>query len=374
MASPTVSVIIPCYNQGQYVAMAVQSVLDQTFNDYEIILVDDGSTDETGQVLTGLATRNPGTVHLVEQSNQGLSMARQAGLDRAQGEFMIFLDADDRLEPGMMERCLASLRRWPEASAIVGRTQLRYERDPAQVRIIGVGTNLQWPAILESNPFGACCSLMLRKAQVQEAGGVGLPGVRACEDWDLYIRMARRGMVFRSIPEVLSQYLQHENVLSQNIEKMLEAKIEMLARVERDAAAAAPGNPLAVTGPLAQYRNGYVFFALGQAVGRQYDVAALSAILARLARGGLAFRHCCNQFLYGLQHSLFLNHKIIAKKYIGEICKLVETHLSDFGFKHYALMVSREIGREMKAPLKGKSFRRAFSRFLDPVRQYWLLR
>lgn len=99
--SPYFSLILPCYNVGNYVARCVQSILSQDFTDYEIILVDDGSTDDTPAQCDQLAAEH-GCIRVLHKENGGLSSARNAGLDVAHGEYVWFVDADDWIEPGSL--------------------------------------------------------------------------------------------------------------------------------------------------------------------------------------------------------------------------------------------------------------------------------
>src|SRR5918995_6377717 len=100
-----VSVVIPCYNQAHFLGEAIVSVLAQSYPRFEIIVVDDGSTDDTPEV----AARYPG-VRYVYQNNQGVSAARNSGLARSEGEYVVFLDADDRLLPEALETGLKCLK------------------------------------------------------------------------------------------------------------------------------------------------------------------------------------------------------------------------------------------------------------------------
>src|SRR5262245_16807830 len=97
-----VSVLIPCYRQAGYLPEAVRSALDQTSTDVEIVIIDDGSPDDTARIAGELVARDPSRVRLVRQENRGLAMARAAGFAAAQGEFLVFLDADDLLERDMV--------------------------------------------------------------------------------------------------------------------------------------------------------------------------------------------------------------------------------------------------------------------------------
>lgn len=108
-AGPVVSVIIPVYNLGHYLDACLQSVETQTFRDFEAIVVDDGSTDGTGEVLRRHAARDPRIVG-VHTANQGVARARETGLQRARGRYVAFLDGDDRFEPEMLERLTAAIR------------------------------------------------------------------------------------------------------------------------------------------------------------------------------------------------------------------------------------------------------------------------
>jgi CDP-glycerol glycerophosphotransferase len=102
MASPAVSIIIPCYNIQQFIEKAVNSIWTQTFQNYEMILVNDGSTDNTLEALKVFAAKDK-RIKLVDKSNGGLSSARNAGMDAASGEYIIFLDGDDWLLNNALE-------------------------------------------------------------------------------------------------------------------------------------------------------------------------------------------------------------------------------------------------------------------------------
>lgn len=106
---PAISVIVPLFNVATYAAAAVESLLAQEFGDFEAILVDDGSEDGSGEIALAATGGDP-RFHLIRQVNQGLSAARNVGLDRARGTFIAFLDGDDRFAPGFLSRMHAALR------------------------------------------------------------------------------------------------------------------------------------------------------------------------------------------------------------------------------------------------------------------------
>src|ERR1044071_7280152 len=103
-----VSVIIPCYNHAHFLRDAIESVLNQTYSHYEILVVDDGSTDDSATVAESYSK-----VRCVRQANQGLSAARNRGIRESQSEYLVFLDADDRLLPRALEIGVRELARRP---------------------------------------------------------------------------------------------------------------------------------------------------------------------------------------------------------------------------------------------------------------------
>ena len=136
--TPLVSVIIPVYNYARYLGEAIESVLGQTYRDVEVIVVDDGSTDQSGEVAKSFADRG---VRYFRQDHAGIGPARNAGVELAQGDFLAFLDADDR---------------WPEEKL---ERQLRaFENDPALEMVFGQALQLQngpaWEAgVRDKNPI-----------------------------------------------------------------------------------------------------------------------------------------------------------------------------------------------------------------------------
>jgi glycosyltransferase involved in cell wall biosynthesis/ubiquinone/menaquinone biosynthesis C-methylase UbiE len=178
-----VSVIIPCYNYGRYVREAVESVRKQTYPNIEIIVVNDGSTDpETLEVLTELKRQY---VNVLQLSNQGLSMARNNGAEAATGEYLLFLDADDRIDPNAISLLLYHLQLHPEAAYAY----------PYQ-RLFG-DQNLVW-ACQEYNAYDllwanhpSVCSLIRREVFIRS--NRYRPEMKhGYEDWELWLSLASR--------------------------------------------------------------------------------------------------------------------------------------------------------------------------------------
>jgi glycosyltransferase involved in cell wall biosynthesis len=165
---PTVSVVIPAYNVEEYVADAVTSSLRQTHPPKEIICVDDGSTDGTLEVLRGLESQHPEHINVLTGPNRGPSAARNRGMERASGEYIQFLDADDTLLPEKLERDVAVLDENREAllfgsfKAFKGKTKI----DESDTFV----SDDPWVCLAKGN-FGFTSSNLFRADAVEQVGG-----------------------------------------------------------------------------------------------------------------------------------------------------------------------------------------------------------
>lgn len=197
---PAVSVVVPCYNYGCYLPQTLDSVLGQTFGDWEIVVVDDGSTDDSSAVAQDFIDRHPDQrIRLLRQDNAGVSAARNAGIAAAAGRYILPLDADDVIAPTMLEKTTAVLD--AEPGIAIASTDLYIFTDADDIP----------PQILTLPPYGRelllqrlimfYCSLYRREAW--EAVGGYNERMRAGEDWDFWIGCAERGFDAHHIPEPL---------------------------------------------------------------------------------------------------------------------------------------------------------------------------
>ena len=218
-----VSVIIPCYNQSAYLAEAITSALDQSHPDKEVIVIDDGSTDDTA----GVASRF--RVKYVRQSNAGLSAARNKGIAESSGQFLVFLDADDRLLPGGLAAGLDGFSEHPECAFVYGGFQhiaadgsfLRpQEPPPIEVDL--------YRALLQYNHIGMHGTVMYRRAVFDAVGGFDT-SLRAAEDYDLYLRVARRFPIHRHI-HMVAEYRKYASNMSRDAALMLRSVVKVLGR------------------------------------------------------------------------------------------------------------------------------------------------
>jgi glycosyltransferase involved in cell wall biosynthesis len=202
---PKVSVIIPTYNCAHYLGNAIASVLRQTFTDYEIIVVDDGSMDNTYEVVERFAAQFPSRIRYIYQSHKERSVARNRGIQAASGEYIAFLDADDEWLPHKLALQVPILDERPEVglvhSKVVFMDKDGREIGPPPPRETPNGFVLK--ELLCGN-FVWCLTVLCRRRCFDECGWFDTATIPA-EDWDMWVRIAARYALYH-IPEVLARY------------------------------------------------------------------------------------------------------------------------------------------------------------------------
>ncbi|GAB4374193.1 MAG: hypothetical protein Kow00121_18270 [Elainellaceae cyanobacterium] len=216
-----VSVIIPCYKQAHYLGEAIESVLTQTYSHYEIIVVDDGSPDNTAEV----AARYP--VRYIWQENQGLSGARNTGIRASQGQYLVFLDADDRLTPNALRAGLNCFHTYPEAAFVSGHHRyikgdgsLLNEYPPEPI------DDDHYMALLKRNYIGMHATVMYQRS-VFDTVGLFDTSLKSCEDYDLYLRIASKLPIHRH-HEITAEYRWHDANMTNNSRRMLTSALTAL--------------------------------------------------------------------------------------------------------------------------------------------------
>jgi len=227
---PKVSVIIPTYNCARYVPEAVESVLHQTYQDYEVIVVDDGSTDNTEKVLQKYRDK----IRYIKQKNSGVAAARNTGIREAHGEWVAFLDADDLWLPLKLKIQMEFSDRHPDVDFIYGDASsfnsngvltksMFSERQPHEGNVI---------KNLLSENFIPILSVIARKKCFEKAGFFK-EGMKYSEDYEMWLRVAKF-FKFGYITEVVVSYREHEKSASQNFEKMHAAHLDILNAYLKD--------------------------------------------------------------------------------------------------------------------------------------------
>ncbi|MGB3266081.1 MAG: glycosyltransferase [Microcoleus sp.] len=208
--APQVSVIIPAYNGDRYIAQAVESVLAQTLTDWEIVIVDDGSTDETHQVLQPYLDK----IRYVYQENRGVAAARNRGIQEAKGEFIAFLDQDDFFEPDKLAAQIALFRSSPSLGIVNSGWRLVNEQGDA---ISDITPWLYFPKLnLETwiVQMPVLPSAMMFSRQWLEIAGGFNSEFDSVDDSDLVLRLAVLGCEAAWLPQITVSYRQHDKNVS----------------------------------------------------------------------------------------------------------------------------------------------------------------
>ncbi len=224
---PLISVVIPCYNQSNFLADALESVLVQENASTEIIIVDDGSIDAPEAVVE----RYPGNLY-VRQHNQGLSAARNAGFRRSNGELVLFLDADDRLLPAALTEAANFLATRPDCAFVYGHVQLISEdgtRSPTPPQSC-VAAN-HYLELLKGNFIWTSGSVLYRRTALMSVGLFD-PSARAAGDLDLNFRIARVSNI-GCLDRVLLEYRQHSGNMTRDLALMLASEVTVRRRQRR---------------------------------------------------------------------------------------------------------------------------------------------
>lgn len=224
---PTLSVIIPAYNSARYLPETIESVLTQAGSDVEIIVVDDGSTDATPEVLAHYADR----ICIIRQANQGLSAARNRGIAQASGSWLAFLDADDLWLPQFAETMFAALS---SDMATAGVISCGWRYVDANGQAIGRDVTpaverVTFAQLLTGNRFPPLAAIVRREFAVN-IGGFDLT-IDGVQDWDFWLRLAQAGHEIRCLRQILVSYRQVPGSMSRNVALMRDNGIAVLDKL-----------------------------------------------------------------------------------------------------------------------------------------------
>ncbi len=226
---PLVSVIVPTFNRSHLLGAAVNSVLEQTYPNIELIVIDDGSTDKTGQVVSSFGA----DVRYMYQQNRGPSAARNRGISISNGSYLIFLDDDDLLKPTMVERTVGLVE---NASGDVGAAHVDYEYFGANEsqRLAMPRKPRRGPETIDrlvKANFIPINTALLRRKCVEAIGGFD-DGLRGYEDWDFLLRAALAGYRFLFVPEQLALIRLHQGRLSSDSVAIARSAVRMISKLE----------------------------------------------------------------------------------------------------------------------------------------------
>jgi glycosyltransferase involved in cell wall biosynthesis len=227
---PAVSVITPAYNAAAFVTQTLDSVRAQTFDDWELVIVDDGSTDGTTAIIADYQERD-GRIRLLHQANAGPSAARNHAMRSARGAFLAFLDSDDTWEPEYLERQLAVFREYPDTHLVTGVARYRGgPYDGRAMRAFAPGYPVLTLRDIIADDTAVFIMTLFRRQVFEAIGGLDESQWRS-EDYDFWLRAATAGFVFRRNAEPLGWYRVRAGSLSQNTVDMLRGILQTYDKV-----------------------------------------------------------------------------------------------------------------------------------------------
>lgn len=230
MEQPTISVIIPTYNRPHLLVRAIRSIMNQTYQDFELIVADDASADNIEKVVRGFNDRR---IRYARHShNKGGSAARNTGIRLAKGEFIGFLDDDDEWMPEKLEKQLKKFQGLPEKIGVVY-SGFCYVKEGGQ-EALQVSPSFRgkvYPNLLRSN-FLSVLTPLVRKSCFEKVGVFDeiLPGH---QDWDMWLRLSKY-FEFEFVPEVLAKYYVHGRQMSVDINARIQAMEKLMKRYQAD--------------------------------------------------------------------------------------------------------------------------------------------
>ena len=230
--NPTFSIIIPCYNQARYLRHSIESVIFQENKDWEIIIIDDGSNDHPEKIVKDIQEKYKKLpLYFYAQINQGPSAARNAGINKAKGDYICLLDADDIFMRVKLSELMVLIERIePEFiyhDFIYFKTDLpkklfRPQEIKRQKDILN--------DLLHKN-FIATDSICIKKDIFNKFGYFD-ETLQYHEDWELLLRLAMHGVVFQHLPKILTHVRIHKSSISHNLVKMAEGRIQVLKNIK----------------------------------------------------------------------------------------------------------------------------------------------
>ena len=221
-----VSVIIPVYNTGEIIKETIASVRMQTFRDFEIIIVDDGSSDNTVELIDD---QNDPAVRIIRQENTGIAGARNRGMAEAKGEYLAFLDHDDLFLPEKLQCQVELLDKDPELALVYSPVETFGNTD-VKIPDYELISGDVFCSVLEQNKIHSASCIMIRRAAIEKYGIRFRQEFAPCDDWDFYLRLSHHCR-FANTGNVLVRYRLHGGNESRDSEKMYKAGIRVLRQI-----------------------------------------------------------------------------------------------------------------------------------------------
>ncbi|WP_085506203.1 glycosyltransferase family 2 protein [Thalassobacillus devorans] len=226
--TPLVSVITPAYNAERFIGETIQSVIDQTFTDWEMVIVDDRSQDRTVEIVEEYRRKDPRIRLVVLEENSGSAVARNTAIREAGGRYLAFLDSDDLWLPEKLERQLKFMQETGVAFSFTKYRRMLEDGTETNATTEAPAT-VHYDALMKRCVIG-CLTVML---DTKRTGSVEMVNIRTRQDYALWLDLTRRGFLAYGIPEVLSKYRVVDNSISSNKWKAAKQNWRVFREVEK---------------------------------------------------------------------------------------------------------------------------------------------
>lgn len=211
-ARPLVSVIVPAYNSAGHIQETIASVLAQTMGDFEVLVVDDASRDDTVPIVRSLVDRDPRVALLVQAENRGVALARNRALSMARGRYVAYLDSDDLWVPEKLERQIAFLGEIGEGACFTSYETI--EEDGTHRNFVHVPGRIGYRQFLKNTV--TCSHTLLFDTEVIDRSLLVMPDIRKGQDFATWLQVMKAGHDFFGLDEVLAKYRKSPGSLSSN--------------------------------------------------------------------------------------------------------------------------------------------------------------
>lgn len=212
---PLISVIIPTFNAIEFLLKAIESALQQTYSNFEVLVIDDGSTDNTRLVI-----QDNNRIKYYHQENKGLSSARNLGIEKSRGDYLVFLDADDSLEKDALQLNYAVIQNKPGIAFVSGNYYLLRAESNELELITTTVTDDHYIRLLKSNYIGMHAAVMFQRWVFEHVRYDET--LKACEDYDLYLGIARKYPVLHH-QQFIATYYFHSSGISHDYQLMIDS-------------------------------------------------------------------------------------------------------------------------------------------------------
>jgi len=225
--SPKVSIIIPTYNSAKFLPRAINSIINQTFQDFELIIVDDGSTDNSKEIITEYTNKDNRIKYYWEPNSGGPAKPKNTNFKYVQGDYIAYLDSDDEWLPKKLEKQLAIFAKFPnqKIGLVSCGANIVNEKGKYLMTINAHNKKRNLSDLLIANYVFSNSGVIIPSAVIKDVGSRDeSEDIGYYEDWDMWVRIMARGYIFKFIEEPLINYTIRTNNTSKNIDKLKRAK------------------------------------------------------------------------------------------------------------------------------------------------------